>query len=262
MTIESRNDPAWEKVCLLDVRINSLSLDDLLSEIQRCVLSERQTIISNVNTHALNIAFSTPWFRQFLNQSTVNFCDGVGIKLAARITGQRLNHRFTPPDFIDAICETAVQFNWKLFFLGAKPGIAQRAADQLMQKLPGLQIKTHHGYFDKITGSQENRHVIEHINRFCPHILVLGFGMPLQEKWIQENINSLDVKIAFPAGALFDYVSGDLRRAPHWMTDNGFEWLGRLLIEPRRLWKRYLIGNPLFFWRVFVHDVLGYPLPK
>ena len=110
--------------------------------------------------------------------------------------------------------------------------------------------------------SLENKLIIEQINEFHPQILVLGLGMPLQEKWILENINSLDVKIAFPAGALFDYLSGELPRAPRWMTDNGLEWLGRLLVEPSRLWKRYILGNPLFFLRLFIHHFLGFPLPN
>jgi N-acetylglucosaminyldiphosphoundecaprenol N-acetyl-beta-D-mannosaminyltransferase len=74
--------------------------------------------------------------------------------------------------------------------------------------------------------------------------------MPLQERWLMENWDHIDANVALTGGAVFDYVSGELQRAPRWMTDNGLEWLGRLLIEPRRLWKRYLIGNPLFIWRV------------
>jgi N-acetylglucosaminyldiphosphoundecaprenol N-acetyl-beta-D-mannosaminyltransferase len=86
--------------------------------------------------------------------------------------------------------------------------------------------------------------------------------MPAQEKWIFENWEDLDIKVALPVGALFDYLSGEVYRAPNWMTDNGLEWFGRLLFEPGRLWRRYLIGNPLFIWRVFVHHVLKLPLPK
>ncbi len=86
--------------------------------------------------------------------------------------------------------------------------------------------------------------------------------MPLQEQWILENFNDLQVNIIMPVGAMFDYVAGDVVRAPQWMTDHGFEWLGRLIIEPRRLWKRYIVGNPLFLWRIFIHEILGKPLSK
>ena len=253
--------PGRDKIQLLGVRIDVLSLDELLSEIQSCILRDNSAVISYVNIHAVNVAYTYPWFRKFLNQSYLTFCDGVGIKLGASITGQHLNDRFTPPDFIERICECAVQHGWKIFFLGARPGIARVAADKLLVKFPELEIETYHGYFDKTTDSIENKMVVEQINRFQPHILILGFGMPLQERWILENLDALEIKIAFPAGALFDYLSGELRRVPRWMTDHGFEWLGRLAIEPRRLWRRYIFGNPLFFWRLFVHHILGISLP-
>ena len=186
----------------------------------------------------------------------------MGVRLAGGLTSQMTVPRLSPPDFMEIICQAAIRSNWRIYFLGAKPGVAQLAADRLIRKYPELQIKTHHGYFDMSNNSSENNNVVQEINIFTPELLVVGFGMPLQERWILENINSLNVKIAFPAGALFDYLSGQLPRAPRWVTDNGFEWLGRLIIEPRRLWKRYVIGIPLFFWRVFIHHYLGYPLPK
>ena len=116
----------WEKVSVLGVKIDALSLDQLLSEIQSCILNKNGVVISYVNIHAVNIAYSLPWFRKFLNQSDLTFCDGVGLKLAARLTGQHIQHRFTPPDFMDHICEDAVKFGWKIYFLGAKPGVAQQ----------------------------------------------------------------------------------------------------------------------------------------
>jgi N-acetylglucosaminyldiphosphoundecaprenol N-acetyl-beta-D-mannosaminyltransferase len=259
-----KSDPRtrWNQVSLLEVKIDVLSLDQLLSELHSCISREDRVILSYANVHAINIAFSTPWFRNFLNQSYLTFCDGVGIKMAARLTGQRISDRFTPPDFMNQICKDANTHGWKLFFLGARPGVAQRAADKLVTEFPGLQIMTHHGYFNKSQESFENHSVVEKINEFQPHILVIGFGMPMQEKWILENINSLDINIAFPAGALFDYMSGVVPRAPRWMTDHGFEWLGRLVVEPRRLWKRYILGNPLFVWRIILYHHLRHPLPR
>lgn len=254
-------DKSDEQVVLLGVKINAISLAELLTIIKTCALKNECVVISNVNIHAVNIAYSLAWFREFLNQSRLNFCDGFGIKLAAKITGQELNYRFTPPDFIDNVCQMAAQSGWRLFFLGAKPGVALRAAEKMKKRYLNLEIKTHHGYFIKDVQDQENSMVIEEINQFHPEILIVGFGMPLQEKWILENIHLLRVNVVLPAGALFDYLSDELPRAPRWMTDHGFEWLGRLVIEPRRLWKRYLIGNPLFFWRVFVHHILGFPFP-
>jgi N-acetylglucosaminyldiphosphoundecaprenol N-acetyl-beta-D-mannosaminyltransferase len=110
----------------------------------------------------------------------------------------------------------------------------------------------HHGYFDHTSGSPENEDVVQQINAANPDVLVVGFGMPLQEWWLKENWDRVDAGVAITLGAIFDYVSGELRRGPRFLIDNGFEWLARLLIEPRRLWRRYVVGNPIFLTRVLV----------
>jgi N-acetylglucosaminyldiphosphoundecaprenol N-acetyl-beta-D-mannosaminyltransferase len=179
------------------------------------------------------------------------FCDGAGVMLGARLLGHHIPERITYADWIWQLAEFAEPRGFTFFFLGARPGVADKAAASLKARYPALRVVgTHHGYFDKTPGSAENEAVIEQINAVKPNILIVGFGMPLQERWLRDNWDHIDANVALTGGAVFDYVSGELQRAPRWMTDNGLEWLGRLLIEPRRLWKRYLIGNPLFIWRV------------
>ena len=132
-----------------------------------------------------------------------------------------------------------------------RPGQIEAAVRDKLAAYPDLEIVGfRHGYFDHSAGSPENEAVVEEINAAAPDILLVGLGMPLQERWLMENWQRLDVRVALTGGAVFDYVSGRLRRGPRLLTDNGFEWLARLLVEPRRLWRRYLIGNPLFLLRV------------
>src|SRR5205085_813023 len=114
-----------------------------------------------------------------------------------------------------------------LFFLGSPPGIAERAAAELQRDFPGLRIGVHHGFFDKTPGSAENDAVVAQINRARPDILLIGFGMPLQEHWLRQNWAALDVGVTVTVGALFDYVAQVVPRAPRWITDHGFEWLAR-----------------------------------
>ncbi len=121
----------------------------------------------------------------------------------------------------------------------------------MRKRYPDLRIVgVRHGYFDHSAGSAENEAVLEEINTAAPDILLVGLGMPLQERWLMDNRERIDAGAVLTGGAVFDHVSGRLSRGPRFLTDNGFEWLARLLIEPGRLWQRYVVGNPLFFSRV------------
>lgn len=244
-------------VRILGVRLRGVTAEMLNRSVMKTIRSHKKAIVANVNAHALNIAVDNPRFREFLNKSDLVFCDGFGVMWAARLLGRLVPHRVTPPDWMDGLARMACTHAFTLFFLGARPGTAERAAAVLRERIPGLRVVgVHHGYFDATPGSQENEAVIREINSVKPDILILGLGMPLQEFWLAENWFRLEAKVAITAGAIFEYISGERRRAPRWMTDHGFEWLGRLLVEPRRLWRRYLVGNPLFAWRV-VKEGLG-----
>lgn len=238
-------------VHLLGVRIDSVSLAQLLQRIGQQVQQRQHAIVANVNVHAMNLAYSQPWFRAFLNQSDLVFCDGFGVKWGARLLGEHIPERITYADWTWDLAAFAAHSGYTLFLLGARPEVIEAAAARLRQRFPALRIVgTQHGYFDKTPGSSENQAVIQAINAAQPDILLVGFGMPLQERWLQENWPHIQAHVALTGGAVFDYISGSTRRGPRWMTNNGLEWLARLLIEPRRLWRRYLLGNPLFVWRV------------
>jgi len=236
---------------ILGVSVHHISKDELVAYLCEVNLSDRPAVVLYANVHALNLACRHPWLREFYNRAEVVFCDGVGVQWGARLLGERIPQRFTPPDWMPALAERCARGGVSLYFLGARPGVAARAAEELIARFPQLEIAgTHHGFFDKDAYSQESRAVVEMVNAAKPDILILGFGMPLQERWLQENLAGLEVRAVLTGGALFDYLAGVTPRAPRWMTDHGLEWLGRLLVEPGRLWRRYLVGNPLFFWRV------------
>lgn len=237
---------------IFGIPINNLSVDELHDEIASFIRKGKKTQILHANIHGLNLAYEEPWFSNQLKNADIVFCDGAGVRLGARILGNYIPPRITYADWMWQLGQFVEQEKFTLFFLGAKPEIASKAAEKMKARFSKLQIiGVEHGYFDKMPNSVENQAVIEKINDVKPNILIVGFGMPLQEKWLMENIDYLDVNVALTGGAVFDYLSGELSRAPKWMTENGMEWLGRLFIEPRRLWKRYLIGNPLFFLRIF-----------
>lgn len=239
------------RIDILGVGVDPLTVEELHAEIGRLVRGGERGRVLNVNAHCLNLCYEDPDLRGFLNGAEVVFCDGAGVMLAARILGGRIPERITYADWAWRLADLAAAEGYSLYFLGARPGVAQGAAKRLQQSYPNLTIVgARHGYFDHSAKSPENEAVVQEINAAAPDILLVGLGMPLQEYWLMENGPELDVGVALTGGAVFDYVSGTLRRGPRSLTDNGLEWLARLLVEPRRLWRRYLVGNPLFILRV------------
>ncbi len=231
--------------------MDPLTVGELHAEIENLVRHGERGLVLNVNAHCLNLCYEDPKLRDFMNRAEVVFCDGVGVMLAARVLGRRIPQRITYADWIWQLADLAAARGFSLYLLGARPGVAQEAARKLKARNPNLEIVgTRHGYFDHGAGSPENEAVVEEINASAPDILLVGLGMPFQEHWLMENRQRLDVRVALTGGAVFDYASGRLRRGPRLLRENGFEWLARLIVEPRRLWRRYLIGNPLFLLRV------------
>ncbi len=239
------------KVEILGVLVTAITISDLHERLRYHIERGQKALVLHANVHCLNIAREQDWYRAFLNSAEIVFCDGAGVQLAAWMLGHRIPLRITYADWMWELGRFAERNGYSLYFLGGRPGVADSAARRLVRRYPGLRILgSHHGYFDKSAGSAENQALVGRINALKPDILIVGLGMPLQEKWLKENWESVEASVALTGGAGFDYVSGSLRRAPRWMRRIGLEWLGRLLIEPRRLWRRYLVGNPKFFWRV------------
>mgnify|MGYP001205295431 CR=1 FL=1 len=242
---------ALKRVSLLGAGLSLCDERELLAFIQEAIAAQRKVTVLSGNIYSFNLAYEHPWLRQFFNQADIVRLDGAGVRLGARLLGHDTPARMTWADFGWSLAGFAAQHGHSLFLLGSRPGVAETAAARLQTHSPNLQVVgIHHGYFDKTTGSEENEAVLAQINAARPAILIVGFGMPLQERWLMENGARIDANVILTGGAVFDYISGELRRGPTWLTDHGMEWLARLLIEPRRLWKRYLVGNPLFLYRV------------
>jgi len=247
----------FERISVLGIQFYAISACQLVEKIVEFAKLNEKKIVGNVNVRAMNFAYELPWYKDFINDCELVFCDGFGVLLSAKLNGYRVEskYRVTCPDYIENLAKTCERENVSLYLLAGKPGVVNKAIEQLKAVAPNLEIDGHHGYFSK--EGKENESVIEKINQFKPGILYVGFGMPLQERWIIDNFDRVNARVFLPLGACLDFYTGSVRRGPQWLTDRGFEWLTRFVTEPGRLWSRYLVGNAIFFFRVFREKIFN-----
>jgi N-acetylglucosaminyldiphosphoundecaprenol N-acetyl-beta-D-mannosaminyltransferase len=250
--------PAGRAVRLLGVAVHPLTWERLREIIADAVENDRGSIIAHHNLHSIYYYHHDPAVRSFYSRAQWIHIDGMSLVLLGRLLGLPLgrSQRLTHLDWIRPLLAEAVRREWRIFYLGSRPGVAERGAGILRGEFPGLRLETMHGYFDARPEGAENRRVIEAVERTRPHLLLVGMGVPRQERWILENRERLRAGAIFNTGALMDYIAGEATTPPRWMGRVGLEWLFRLATDPARLWKRYLI-EPWFVAGLFLAERFG-----
>jgi alpha-1,3-mannosyltransferase len=207
--------------------------------------------LAYLNAHGSNIAGKDSRFHQILKSFTV-FNDGVGLDIAAWLLhGRRFPENLNGTDFTVRYLRDTRR-DWTIYLLGAKPGIAEAAGEALAKMSPRHRIVgVQDGYFDPSRSPE----IAEQIRRSGAGLLLVAMGNPAQEKWIAEYGAATGCRLMIGVGALFDFLSGGVERAPKWVQDVRAEWVFRLALEPRRLAGRYLIGNPRFLARAIAHKL-------
>ena len=232
------------------VPIASLRLAELLEYIRLTVRRAERLhdplLIAYANAHTCNMLIENEEYRRAIRQVDLVYADGNGPRLAAWLSGSWLPPRMTGADWIYDLCQLCSRERFRLFLLGAGPGIAEQAAKRLCAQFPSLDVA---GVLGGFFPPEQQDAVLEAIRNAAPDILVLGMGTPRQEMWMTQQKRALEVPVIWGAGGVFDYASGRLPRPPRWMRKLALEWLRRMLIEPRRLAPRYLVGIPVFMAR-------------
>lgn len=240
-----------KSITILGNKVTAITVDELHEEINKIIGSGRKELVLHTNVHGINLAEKYKWLKDFRNDAYIVHCDGVGVIVGAKILGLSIPCRITYADWMWQLSEYCESKGFSIYFLGAKANVAEKAARKLCQRYQRLNIVgVHHGYFVK--SGPESQHVINAINSVKPDILLVAFGMPEQEKWIRDNWKNIDACVFLAGGACFDMIAGIMPRCPKWWADHGLEWLFRLLLEPRRLFGRYIMGNPTFVFNVIL----------
>lgn len=241
---------------VLGVPIEDCRMEDALARVEGWMREpgDRARAVYFVNAHTLNLACDDPAFRDVLRRGDVVYGDGSGVRWGVRlIHGVELLDNVNGTDFVPRLFESRAGQGFKSFLLGGTEEMNERAAAQVRARFPGFElVGHHHGYLDAAASER----VVESINAAAPHVLLVGMGNPIQERWIDAWRPKLRVPVCLAIGGLFAYWSGDLDRAPVWMRRLGIEWIHLLIRQPRKA-GRYLLGNPRFMSRVAAQRFRG-----
>jgi N-acetylglucosaminyldiphosphoundecaprenol N-acetyl-beta-D-mannosaminyltransferase len=244
----SRRPPDME---LLGLPFHRVGVQEVLAFIEETIARNQKAIALNLNVYCMNLARKHRWLHEFIQRAHLVFCDGDGVRLGLKLSGYSPPPKITYNEWLWQLAAFCESKGYRLYFIGGKPGVALAAATNLKTKHPNLQIVgIQHGYFDK--QGEDNQVVVNDINRASPDILLVCLGMPLQERWIAENWQSVNAHVFLKGGAAFDYASGRLQKAPALFIRWHLEWFYRLLQDPLRLFGRYVLGNPYFVLRVLL----------
>lgn len=206
------------------------------------------TGVGFINAHCVNVMAHDAAYRAALQQTERLFADGSGLMIAAATAGLKLRDNLNGTDLFPLICAEAARKGVGIYLFGSQVGVASEAGQRMVMRFPGLQIAgCHHGY---VGSSEEEDRLIQSINSSGARIVLVGLGVPKQELWIAHNRQRLTAPVVIGVGGLFDYYSGRIPRAPLALRRLGLEWLWRMAMEPRRLARRYLVGNVEFMLRL------------
>lgn len=222
------------------------AIDALVSRVRWGI----KTRIAFVNAHCANVASKDWQYRQALQSCDAVLPDGIGIEIASHLGGEPVTEDLNGTDLFLPLCESLAAAGKSVFFLGGRPGVADATARVAKARIPALSIAgSFHGYF----GPQDEDSVIDRVNACRPDVLFVAMGVPAQDTWLARVAGRIEAPLVAGVGGLFDFTSGATKRAPGWLRQARLEWAFRLIQEPQRMWRRYLLGNVTFLCRALAH---------
>ncbi|MFN7016746.1 MAG: WecB/TagA/CpsF family glycosyltransferase [Fimbriimonadales bacterium] len=239
-------EAALQEARILGVRVHRVRMAEALERIEQLIQGREPSLVITADANAVLIALEDAEFRALLERASLITADGAGLLWAGRRLGQPFPERVSGVDLVEQLTRLSHEKGYRLYFLGAAPGVAERAAQNLLVKYPHAQIVgVQHGYFQ----AADEPAIAAQIAAARPDVLLIGMGMPRQEKWAWAHRDALGVPVMIGVGGSFDVYAGVVKRAPRWMQRTGCEWLWRLIQDPRKIKK--VRNLPRFAWRVW-----------
>lgn len=233
-----------EKQSLLNTYVNNVTMQEAVEEIEKLICSDKKSYIVPINVDVVMKIEEDAYLRKIADQADMVLVDGTPLVWISKYFKKPVKEKVSGSDLVPALCKAAEEKGYSLFILGGKDGVAEQAKKKLEEKYPGIRIV---GTLAPPLGFEKDPVELARINdtisQAKPDLLIVCFGCPKQEKFIYENIEKYDAKVSVCAGATVDFLAGNVKRAPKWMSDNGLEWFYRFTQEPGRLFKRYFVDD-------------------
>lgn len=233
-----------EKQPLLNTFVNNVDMDETVHFIEELIKKDKKSYVVAINVDVVMKMESDSYLNEITNNADMVLVDGKPLVWISKLHKNPVKAKISGSDLVPVLMETAANKGYTVFILGGKDGIADMAKTNLENKLPNIKIV---GTYAPPFGFEKNEEELEKTNKMIsqanPDLLIVCFGCPKQEKYIYENINKYDAKVSICAGATVDFLAGNVKRAPSWVSNAGFEWFYRFLQEPKRMFKRYFIDD-------------------
>jgi N-acetylglucosaminyldiphosphoundecaprenol N-acetyl-beta-D-mannosaminyltransferase len=235
---------------VLGVGVHALNMPLAIEHVDRAISENKKGYICVTGVHGVMEAQADSEFREILNSAFLNTPDGMPTVWVGHFQGLRAMDRVYGPDFMLEVCKLSQAKGYRHFFYGGKEGVAEALKSELCSRFPGLQVVGTYCPPFRDLNSEEAQNLKELFSKLKPDFTWIGLSTPKQERFMKKYLPILDTKIMVGVGAAFDIHTGSVKEPPHWVKRAGMQWFHRLLQEPKRLWKRYLINNPKFILRI------------
>lgn len=228
----------------LNTYVNNITMEETLNEIEKMILDNKKSYIVAINVDVVMKIENDKYLKKITDNADIVLADGKPLIWISKLKREPIKEKISGSDLVPRVCEMATNKKYSIFIIGGKDGIANKAKKKLEEQYHSIKIV---GTYSPKIGFEKDKKELDKINNMIskakPDILIVCFGCPKQEKWIYENINIYDAKVSICAGATVDFLAGNVKRAPKWVSNCGLEWFYRFLQEPKRLFKRYFIDD-------------------
>ena len=248
-----------DKFCILSVQISAIDMDDACSLVEEAVSKRQKKYICVCPVSTIMECKRNENVLTSVNSADLATPDGMAVVWIGRMQGYANIRRVYGPELMQRICDISEKRGFRNYFYGSRTDVLERLKERLKTKYPDLIIAGIYSPPFRQLSKEENDKIVEDINSSNPDIIWVGLGSPKQDLWMHEHRNRINAPIMIGVGAAFDFLAGTKPQAPPWIRNHGFEWLFRLITEPKRLWRRYLVNYPLFIYYVLIDLIFKPP---